>query len=157
MAEEKKKVYVETSVVSTLTARPTHRLEEAGRQIATIEWWKKAAVRFELFSSFVVEREAARGDAEAAGRRMEILRGLKTAIFDQRAVVLAEALMADTAVPSNSYDDALHIATAAINRMDFLVTWNCRHIANAETRPIIRKTCERLGYVCPEICTPDEL
>ena len=69
----------------------------------------------------------------------------------------AEALLSDTAVPRNSFDDALHIATAAINGMDFLVTWNCKHIANAVTRPIIRKTCERLGYVCPEICTPDEL
>ena len=88
---------------------------------------------------------------------MEKVRQLKPTIFDNRAMRLAEALLSDTAVPRNSFDDALHIATAAINGMDFLVTWNCKHIANAVTRPIIRKTCERLGYVCPEICTPDEL
>ena len=88
---------------------------------------------------------------------MEKLRDLKSAVFDDRAIILAEALLSDTAVPRNSYDDALHIATAAINEMDFLVTWNCKHIANAVTRPVIRKTCERMGYVCPEICTPDEL
>ncbi len=154
---EKKKVYVETSVISNLTARPSPRLVEAGRQIATIEWWNRATTEYELFGSFVVEREASNGDADAAARRMEKVRQLKSTVFDDRAVRLAEALLSDTAVPRNSYDDALHIATAAVNGMDFLVTWNCKHIANAITRPIIRKTCERLGYACPEICTPDEL
>ena len=154
---DKKKVYVETSVISNLTARPSSRVVEAGRQIATIEWWERATQEYELYGSFVVEREAARGDAEAASRRLEKLRDLKSAVFDDRAIILAEALLSDTAVPRNSYDDALHIATAAINEMEFLVTWNCKHIANAVTRPVIRKTCERMGYVCPEICTPDEL
>ena len=112
---------------------------------------------YELYGSLVVEREAANGDPDAAARRMEKVRLLKPTVFDNRAIRLAEALLADTAVPRNSFDDALHIATAAINGMDFLVTWNCKHIANAITRPIIRKTCERLGVVCPEICTPDEL
>ena len=154
---DKKKVYVETSVISNLTARPSPRLVEAGRQIATIEWWNRAVSVYELYGSYVVEREASNGDTDAAARRMEKVRQLKPTIFDDRAVHLAEALLADTAVPRNSYDDALHIATAAINGMDFLVTWNCKHIANAVTRPTIRKTCERLGYACPEICTPDEL
>ena len=153
----KKKVYVETSVISNLTARPSPRLVEAGRQVVTIEWWERATSEYELFGSFVVEREASNGDPDAAARRMEKVRQLKPTIFDNRAMRLAEALLSDTAVPRNSFDDALHIATAAINGMDFLVTWNCKHIANAVTRPIIRKTCERLGYVCPEICTPDEL
>ena len=155
--DEKKKVYVETSVISNLTARPSPRLVEAGRQIATIEWWNRAMSEYELFGSFVVEREASNGDADAVARRMEKVRELKPTVFDDRAIQLANALLSDTAVPRNSFDDALHIATAAVNGMDFLVTWNCKHIANAVTRPIIRRTCEKLGYVCPEICTPDEL
>ena len=154
---EKKKVYVETSVISNLTARPSPRIVDAGRQVATIEWWARALSEYELFGSFVVEREASNGDADAVARRMEKVRELKPTVFDDRAIQLANALLSDTAVPRNSFDDALHIATAAVNGMDFLVTWNCKHIANAVTRPIIRRTCEKLGYVCPEICTPDEL
>lgn len=118
--DERKKVYVETSVISNLTARPSPRLVEAGRQIATIEWWNRAMSEYELYGSLVVEREAANGDPDAAARRMEKVRLLKPTVFDNQAIRLAEALLADTAVPRNSFDDALHIATAAINGMDFL-------------------------------------
>ena len=78
-------------------------------------------------------------------------------IIDDRMFVLAEKLLAATAVPRTSYDDAVHIATAAIHGMDYLVTWNCSHIANVETRPLIRKTIEQAGLVPPEICTPLEM
>ena len=78
-------------------------------------------------------------------------------VIDATVIDLAEKLLKETAVPRTSFDDAVHIATAAVSRMDFLLTWNCKHISNPVTRPIIRRTCEKYGHVYPEICTPLEL
>ena len=120
-------------------------------------WWCGATQRFDLYVSRLVEREAAKGDVSAAERRLSIVREMQMLPIDDRMFELAEMLLAATAVPRTSYDDAVHIATAAIHRMDYLVTWNCSHIANVETRPLIRKTIESAGLVPPEICTPLEM
>ena len=112
---------------------------------------------YELFSSVLVEREAQRGDADAAARRMEAVNRLEKLPIIPEAENLAEKLLEATAVPRTSYEDAVHIAIAAVNGMDFLVTWNCRHIANAETMPKIYETCRVNGFVCPLICTPEQL
>jgi predicted nucleic acid-binding protein len=157
MAEEKKEVYVETSVVSNLTARPSHNPIDAAAQIATHEWWCGAAKRFDLFVSRLVESEAAKGNPEAASRRLSIVKEMMMLPIDERMYDLAERLLKTTAVPRTSFDDAVHIATAAIHGVDYLVTWNCSHIANVETRPLIRKTIESVGFVSPEICTPLEM
>ena len=155
--KDKKKVYVETSVISNLTARPSHNPIDAAAQIATHEWWCSADKRFDLFVSRLVESEASKGNPEAAARRLSIVQEMKFLPIDERMYGLAERLLEATAVPRTSFDDAVHIATAAIHSMDFLVTWNCSHIANAETRPLIRKTIEAAGYFVPEICTPLEM
>ena len=152
--QEKKKVYVETTVVSDATALPTNDLTLAGRQMATREWWKTAAERFDLFSSTVVSQEVRRGDPEAAKRRIEVLRDIPELVADSRAVALSIKLIEGRAVPKEYPDDALHIATAALNAMDYLVSWNFKHITNAQTIPLIRRICEANGYRCPEICTP---
>ena len=154
MAEAKKKVYVETSVVSNLTARRSSRVADALMQITTEAWWEMASIRYSLFYSSVVVDEASRGNPEAAQRRLEALKGLVAIEYDERAVDLANRLLRSTAVPKNSFNDAMHIAIAAVNEMDILVTWNCTHIANVETMPTIRQVCETAGYRCPEICTP---
>lgn len=154
---EKKKVYVETTVVSNLTARPSHNPIDAAAQIASQAWWCGALERFDLFVSTLVESEASKGDASAAERRLSVVREMKMLPIDGRMLELAEKLLEATAVPRTSYDDAVHIATAAIHGMDYLVTWNCSHIANVETRPLIRKTIETAGFVPPEICTPLEM
>ena len=154
---EKKKVYVETTVVSDATALPTNDLALVGRQVATREWWKTAREQFDLFSSTVVSQEARRGDPEAAKRRLEALKDLPELVADSRAVELAMKLIRGKAVPEEFPDDALHIATAAINAMDYLVSWNFRHITNAQQIPAIRRICAANGYVCPEICTPQML
>ena len=111
----------------------------------------------DLFVSRLVESEASKGNPEAAARRLSIVQEMKFLPIDERMYGLAERLLEATAVPRTSFDDAVHIATAAIHSMDFLVTWNCSHIANAETRPLIRKTIEAAGYSVPEICTPLEM
>ena len=153
----RKKVYVETTVVSDVVAFPTNDLTVAGRQAATREWWKTAAERFDLFSSTVVSQEIRRGDLEAARRRVDLLADVPELLADARAVALATKLIDGKAVPKEFPDDTLHIATAAINAMDYLVSWNFRHITNAQTIPLVRRVCEANGYRCPEICTPQML
>lgn len=70
---------------------------------------------------------------------------------------LATRFIAEGAVPGNAGVDALHVAVATVHGVDCLLTWNCRHINNAETKPILRSVCAVAGYTCPEICTPEEL
>ena len=161
MAEDteqpKKKVYVETTVISDATALPSKDLILAGRQIISKEWLEHASVDYELYSSFLVRREALRGDANAATRRMAALANLRELQADDRAQRLALRLIEGKAVPMEFPDDALHIATAALNRMDYLVSWNFKHITNAHTIPKVKRICEENGYACPEICTPQML
>ena len=153
----KKKVYVETTVVSDAASRPSKDLILAGRQIVSREWLEEARESYELYTSFLVRREALKGDAEAATRRLAALDGMKYLEADERAFALAERLIREKAVPAASPDDALHIATAALNEMDYLVSWNFRHITNAQTIPLVKRVCEANGYRCPEICTPQML
>ena len=155
--DEKKKVYVETSVISNLTARPSRNVIDLGHQVATCEWWDSCRDEVELFSSAVVDREASKGDTDAAALRMDVVSKTKTLPGTEESIRLAELLLHETAVPKTSFDDALHIAVAAINKMDFLVTWNCKHIANAVTMPKIYKVCQDAGYSCPLICTPEQM
>ena len=153
----KKKVYVETTVVSDATARPSKDLVLAGRQFVSREWLEAARKDYELYTSFLVHRESLKGNEDAAVRRIAALEGMKYLEADARAFVLADRLMREKAVPADYPDDALHIATAALNGMDYLVSWNFRHITNAQTIPIVKRVCEASGYRCPEICTPQML
>jgi hypothetical protein len=152
-----KTVYIETSIISYLASRPARDLLAAARQQLTRMWWEEHRNRFETFISPLVKEEAAQGDPEAAKRRMQSLEGLQVLEVVREAFELAEALIAEAALPAKAQDDAAHIALATVHNMDYLLTWNCRHIDNAETKPIIRAVCGRLGYACPEICTPEEL
>ena len=152
-----KTVYIETSIISYLTARPSSDLVAAAWQKATVDWWDTQRGRFGLFVSNVVIEEAGQGDAEAAGRRLEALTGIPLLKITDGVVSLAKALIRARAVPEKALDDALHIAVSAAHGVDYLLTWNCRHIDNAETKPIIRGICAADGFSCPEICTPPEL
>jgi predicted nucleic acid-binding protein len=152
-----KTVYVETSILSYLTARPSRDLLAAAHQQVTREWWDGRRGRFEVFISPLVEQEARRGDPAAAQRRVEALHGLAMLEIVEDAYDLAVALIAEGALPPSAEEDATHIAMAAVHGIDYLLTWNCRHIDNAETKPIVRSVCATRGYTCPEICTPEEL
>ncbi len=151
------KVYIETSIVSYLTARPSNNLIAAAWQQETLDWWETQRHRFELYISAVVQEEASRGDGEAASRRMDALTGIPLLSFTEDAVKLSKALIREGGLPVKALDDALHISLAAVHGMDYLLTWNCRHIDNAEKKPIIRKICQAYGFACPEIATPIEL
>ena len=152
-----KTVYVETSVLSYLTARPSRDLVATAHQQVTRDWWEGQRARFEVFISPLVEQEARRGDPAAAQRRVEVLRGLAMLEVVEEAYDLAAALISQGALPPAAEDDATHIALAAVHGIDYLLTWNCRHIDNAETKPVVRAICATRGYACPEICTPEEL
>lgn len=154
---DKKSVYVETSVVSYLTAWPTGDLLAAAWQKATRDWWETRRRRFDLYTSDLVLEEAGRGDATAAARRLEALAGLPVLALTEDVRVLARALLREGALPAGAPGDALHIALAAAHGVDYLLTWNFRHIDNAETKPLIRGVCVVNGHGCPEICTPQEL
>ncbi len=153
----KPKVYIETSVVSYLTSKLSRDLLVAGHQQVTQDWWERRRGDFELFTSEVVTSEAGEGDAEAAGRRLRALSGLTQLQVSQAAQALAVALVAQGVVPPGKPEDALHIALAAAHGMDYLLTWNCAHIANAEMRKAVEDVCASLGYRAPIICTPEEL
>lgn len=150
-------VYIETSVVSYLMARPSASLLAAAHQQITREWWDSRRQRFDQFISPLVIEEASRGNPEAAARRLAALEGFSVLEPTQPAADLVDVLISEGALPNLARDDATHVAIAAVHRIDYLVTWNCRHIDNAEIKPLLRSVCAVHGYICPEICTPEEL
>ena len=152
----KYKVYLETTIVSYLTGLPARDVVLTAHQQLTAEWWQRR-YRFDLFVSEAVLQEAAGGDASAAARRMAALQGISVLEMTAAVASLARALVAGHAVPATAGVDAVHIAVATVNGMDFLLTWNCTHIANAATRGNIERVCRAAGLVPPVICTPEEL
>ena len=150
-------IYIETSIVSYLTARPSNNLTTAAWKNETIDWWESQRKRFTLYVSQVVIEEAERGDSEAASRRISALSGIEVLSLNDDALSLSKALIMEGGVPQKALDDALHISIAAVHSIDFLLTWNCKHIDNAEMKPKIRDICEKYGFRCPEIATPIEL
>jgi hypothetical protein len=153
----KRKVYIETTVASYLVGRPSRDLLVAAHQEATRELWPKLLSRFDSYISALVYEEAGRGDPEQAARRLSAIKGLPMLDVDDEAQALAEKLIAGNGIPAEFPEDALHVAVAAANAMEVLVTWNFAHINNPFTRLIIRQVLENEGYVPPEICSPDEL
>ncbi|MDE0312727.1 MAG: type II toxin-antitoxin system VapC family toxin [Caldilineaceae bacterium] len=149
--------YIETSVVSYLTARPSRDVVIAAYQEITREWWGEASDRFKLVASALVVAEAGAGDSEAARTRLQALEAATLLDATNDAEILARALVDAGAVPRQAADDAAHIAIAVTNGVDFLVTWNFRHIANAAMRARIEQVCRQMGYEPPVICTPNEL
>jgi hypothetical protein len=110
-----------------------------------------------LFISELVVVEASAGDREAAGARLAKLRGIVGLPIDAEARTFAAKLIEAGGVPPEAEPDALHIAVACVHEIDYLLTWNCRHINNVAFKPVIRSVCAMAGYTCPEICTPLEL
>jgi hypothetical protein len=151
------RVYLETTVPSYLTAWLSRDLIRAAHQQITREWWERRRADFELFISQLVLRECRAGDPDAAAERLKVLLDLPLLEETEEAVALAAALVAQAALPDRASADALHIAIAAANGIEYLLTWNCTHIANAELRGQIEAVCREHGFEPPVICTPEEL
>jgi predicted nucleic acid-binding protein len=129
----------------------------ATRQNATCEWWENRRNKFELVTSALVREEAAKGHPEAASRRLDALKDISNLEMCGEITELTKVLVLKGALPEKATDDAMHVAFASYHHIDYLLTWNCRHIDNAVKKPLIRKLCENQGWRCPEICTPLEL
>jgi predicted nucleic acid-binding protein len=149
-------VYLETSVISYLAALPSRDVVALAHQQLTQTWWARRD-RFELLISQAVWTEAAAGDPAAAARRLALVAGLRMLDVTEPALELAEGLVRGGALPPGALIDAIHLATAAVHGIDFLLTWNCKHIANVVVRARFEQSCRTLGIQPPLICTPEEL
>lgn len=150
-------VYIETSVISYYTSRSSSDLVIAARQQITREWWEETRKKFKIYVSALVLEEAKGGDSSAAKKRLEALKGTPVLKVNDMIEDLAEGLIKNKSIPEECSEDALHIALATINGLDYLLTWNFSHINNAQMKSKIITTVESYGYVCPIICSPEEL
>ena len=153
----RERVYIETTFVSYLTARPSRDLIVAGHQQVTHDWWDTRRGDYELCVSQLVLQEAGEGDRQAAQERLDVVATMTVLEIKEEAVELAEELVTAGALPAKAGNDALHIAVAAVHRVPYLLTWNCRHMANATMRARIESVCASKGFKAPIICTPEEL
>jgi predicted nucleic acid-binding protein len=150
-------VYLETSIISYLAARPSRDLVTAARQELTREWWGRRRALFDVYVSEAVIAEARLGDSDAAARRLAIMTDLPLLGITPEVTRLAGALAKALRLPKQAAADAVHVATAACHGIEFLLTWNSTQIANAELRPTIDEVARNNGYTPPILCTPDEL
>lgn len=153
----KPSVYLETTVIGYLTSRLSSSLLIAANQQLTRDWWDGHRDEFRFFISRYVLDECSAGDKVAAAERLDAIRGIPALDVSDDITNLAILLVQDVPLPEKAEVDALHVAVAAVNGVQYLLTWNCKHIANASLRPRIESVCRNAGYEPPTICTPQEL
>ena len=153
----KEALYIETSIIGYLTARFSNNLILMANVEATREWWDTRSTHFNLYISQTVLDEVSRGDREKASRRVEILQGLPLLEVNEAVQDLAIQFLSKSNLPPKAADDALHIAVATVYGLDYLLTWNCKHIANAQIQKKLAQISLDAGYELPTICTPYEL
>lgn len=151
------KVYIETTIVSYLTGRPSHEPVARGHQQVTHDWWEKDRHAFELYTSEVVIAEAERGDPQAARARLAVLAPLRALSATPESEAMVPILLRETRLPADALLDMSHVSIATVHGMQYLLTWNCRHIANARTIRVVERICRNIGFEPPVLCTPDEL
>lgn len=150
-------VYIETSILGYLTARPSRDLVVAANIEITREWWDTRRSYFQLYSSQAVVQETSQGDAQIASQRLEIIRDFALLDLNQSVLNLAERFLEHSSLPAKADVDAIHIAAATVHNMDYLLTWNCKHIANAQIQRKLAEISRDSGYELPLLCTPYEL
>jgi predicted nucleic acid-binding protein len=153
----KPRAYLETSFISYVVGRLSRDIVVLGNQELTREWWRQRRGEYELFVSEVVLREIVLGDQTVAEQRLSLIETLPVLATTSEAERLAPLLLRSAGLASNAKTDTLHVAVATVHGMDYLLTWNCTHIANATIRRAIERQCRSSGYEPPVICTPQEL
>ena len=153
----KSRLYLETTIPSYLTSRPSRDLIVAGHQQVTREWRGRRRDNFRLYLSQLVIDEVSAGDPAAARERLKTVKDVPLLDITPEVTELAPGILASGKVPRKAAADAAHIAIAAVHGMDFLMTWNCVHIANATNVRALALICREHGFDCPVICTPEEL
>lgn len=152
----KRRVYLETSVISRLTARPSATILGAAHQQITQAWWETRE-KYELLISELVLRESGAGDPIAARKRLDVLEDIPLLVIDELALEIASGMLREGIVPRKAAEDALHISVATVYGVDYLLTWNCKHIANPEIQRGISAYLRKRNLLLPFICTPEEL
>ena len=150
-------VYIESSVISYYTARRSRDLIVAAHQEITLEWWEKALPSFEPFISQIVYDEISRGNLESAQKRLEAIQKLNVLEMTPDTAALANLYYRALNIPEKAINDTFHMALAVYHGMDYMVTWNCTHIAAGRVISIIQTINDERGYQTPIICTPEEL
>lgn len=154
----RRRVYLETTVISYLTApRPSRTVIVAAHQEITVQWWQRRRQDFDLFVSELVLREASAGDPEVAQRRLAALTELPRLVLTEEALQLGSEFVRTRILPGKATEDGMHIALATVHRVDYLLTWNCAHIANPDIQERLAEFLADRGLVLPYICTPEEL
>ena len=153
----KESIYIETSVVSYYVSKPSRDIIVLAHQQITSEWWPKAVKRFDVYISEVVVEEAAAGNKESAEQRLNKLKGFLHLELTEKVEKIAQIYMEKLSIPKKSLRDAAHLAVASVHNIDYLVTWNCVHLANGEIIKKLLKINEKLSIKTPVICTPEEL
>jgi len=149
-------IYIETSILGHLTARPTDNLILAANIKITQDWWDEYSSSLVLYTSEIVEDEASKGDTAIAERRLNILESLIFLDLTEEAIELAQEFLQQSNLPPKASNDALHMALATVYGLDYLLTWNCKHMANAQIQRKLSQISVELGYKLPFVCTPYE-
>lgn len=153
----REQIYVETTVISLFTARMSSDLVKAARQKMTEEWWEKILPKYDCVISPYVLQEIRNGDPEAAKKRMAAANPFSLLATSDFAEELAQEYFKKSGIPKRSILDCYHLAVAAANGVDFIVSWNFKHIANPTIRRIFRGINDKHGLISPEISTPEEM
>lgn len=153
----KQKLYLETTIPSYLTSRQSRDVVSAGHQETTREWWTTQRENFDIFVSIFVLDEITYGNPDAAQDRLRAVEKIPLLEITDSVLDLASLLIRSGVIPTKAARDAGYVAVAAVHNMDYLMTWNCAHIANAKIIRRIEQVCREAGLVCPVICTPEEL
>ncbi|MCX6348093.1 MAG: type II toxin-antitoxin system VapC family toxin [Candidatus Aureabacteria bacterium] len=151
----KRKVYIDTTVVSYYTGRASRDVVIAGHQQSTQDFWPLLSMDLLPHVSALVVKEAGKGDPEEAQKRLDAIRSFSVLRTTSEAERLAQEILDGHGIPAEYPEDALHIAVAAMGGMEFIVTWNFAHMNNPFTKMMIRQAVENAGYECPEIVSPD--
>ena len=149
--------YIETTIVSYLVARPSRDLVLSAHQQVTREWWENERVHYHCIASEEVAREAMLGDTGMAQARIKVLADVQIVGITAEVEAMAATFMSTGALPPTMRPDATHLAAATLSGADYLLTWNCRHLANAHVLRRLQKESERRGWQLPGVCTPLEL
>ena len=151
------RIYIESTIPSYVVARPARDLLQAARQQLTKDWWDLKSAMHELFTSQVVLDEITDGETAMAKQRLDVVAQIKLLDLTDEANALTKDILASGLLPADADRDAAHIALATVHEMDILLSWNCRHIANAVIQARLRRLVEKSGFTLPVLCTPDEL
>jgi predicted nucleic acid-binding protein len=149
--------YIETTIPSYYTSRPARDVVQLSRQAHTKQWWDSGCSGFELYTSQETINEASRGDADFAAKRLALLNQVAVLEITPHVEELTRRLLTAGLVPTNVASDAIHIAVASVHGIDFLVTWNFKHIANPYIQAALREEVACFGERLPVMCTPEEL